>query len=113
MPLPALLLICLIIAVLVGYIAWGIWKVAHDSKLLKERGVPTTAEVLKQSIRFVADSTDNSSSAVHELNIRYSVGGKTYENKMIVPEHVYHAHPPHSRVEIVYLPTNPKIVGVK
>lgn len=113
MPLPALLLLCVLLAAMVFYVVWRMWKGARNSKLLKERGVATTAEVLKQSIRFIQNDNGVGQQTIHELIIRYTVGGKTYETKVGATEEIYHAHPPHSRVEIVYLPENPKIVEVK
>jgi hypothetical protein len=91
-----------------GAIVWGMLKGAKQHTALKQRGVPTTAQVIERDLQ-----PDTGAGETYSFKVQYTVDGTTYQEKVGVSVTDYYNYQLNSTVEVVYLPDKPKVVALK
>lgn len=109
MEIIILALLTLIILIPIGWLARSIRKAGQDSRLLREKGVETSATVVKRAVSGDSDMQHT----YYSLTVKYAVKGTTYQQSIGVQENAYHTFPEGSAVEVIYLPDNPQVIVLK
>ncbi len=103
----------LVIIGLIGMVAAFLWiwrKNARDMKALRERGVATSATVVRHS---TTQSNRGSNKTTYWLKLEYTANNAPYTQSIWVYKDTYDSFPDGSTIDILYLEENPKVITRK